>query len=240
MQAHDLWLKPEQDSSEPKAILIRAVVGATFPKGEETKKASDYENARIQQKGTSEPIPDFAKDPKMLGRVAGGEAFFVSALGPTREIDLKPEEAREYLSEEVGLDQAAMAPLFEGAGLKLHETYSRTLKSLVIPPTASFVPLDVPFGLPLEICLLRYERAEDGRKSFAFRLLKDAKPLAGASLRVVGPDGKTRDARTNERGEAEASIVQGGPILIAFIELTGSGPGRYETRWINLAIYDLR
>ncbi|MCI0656243.1 MAG: DUF4198 domain-containing protein, partial [Acidobacteria bacterium] len=240
LQAHDLWLKPEPVSSEPKAILIRAVVGSSFPRDEETKKAADYENVRFQQKGTLEPLPDFGKDPKLLGRVPGGEGCFVSAVGPTREVDLTAEEARGYLREEVGLDEAAMAPLLENAGQKLHETYSRTLKSLVIPAAASTVPPDVPFGLPLEIQLLRYERAEDGRKSFAFRLFKDSKPLAGAAVRVVGSDGKTLKARTDERGEAEASIVQGGPILIAFIELTGSGPGRYETRWTNLAIYDLR
>ena len=240
LHAHDLWLKPEPDSSEPKGIAIRAVVGSTFPKGEETKKASDYKDVRFQVKGTPEPLPGFGKDPKLLGRVPGGEGCFVSAVGPTREVDLTAEEAREYLRDEVGLDQAAMAPLLENAGRKLHETYSRTLKSLVIPATASFVPLDVPLGWPVEIHLVRYERAKDGRKSFAFRLLRDGKPLAGASVRVVRPDGKAQKARTDQRGEAEASIVQGGPILIAFIELTGSGPGRYETRWTNLGIYDLR
>ena len=238
--AHDLWLKPEPDSANAKGIAIRAVVGTSFPKGEETKKASDYENVRFQLKGTPEPLPDFGKDPKLLGLVPGGEACFVSAAGPTREIDMSAEETRQYLIEEVGLDEAAVAPLLQNAGGNLHETYSRTLKSLVIPAAASTVPPDVPFGLPLEIQLLRYERAENGRKSFAFRLSKDAKPLAGALVRVVGSDGKTLKARTDERGEAEASIVQSGPILIAFIELAASGPGRYETRWTNLAIYDLR
>ena len=238
--AHDLWLKPEPDSSDSSALLIRAVLGTSFPKEEETMKASDYRNVRLQQKGTSEPIPDFAKEAKLLGRVTGNEAFFVSALRPAREIDLKQDEARQYLSQEVGLDTAAIASLLENAGRKIHETYSRSLKSLVVPPTASSVPQDVGFGWPLEIHLLRYERARDGRKSFAFRVSKDAKPLAGASVRVVGPDGKTLKARTDERGEAEASIVWGGPILIAFIELAGSAPGRYETRWTNLAIYDLR
>jgi hypothetical protein len=238
--AHDLWLMPEKDSSDSRALLIRAVLGTSFPKGEETMKASDYQNARLQQKGTSEPIPDFAKEAKLLGRVTGNEAFFVSALRPAREIDLKQDEARLYLSQEVGLDTAAIASLLENAGRKIHETYSRSLKSLVVPPTASLVPVDVSFGWPLEIHLLRYEHAGDGRKSFAFSVSKDAKPLAGVSVRVVGPNGKTIKVRTNERGEAEASIVQSGPILIAFIELTGSGPGRYETRWTNLAIYDLR
>jgi uncharacterized protein DUF4198 len=238
--AHDIWLMPEKDSSDPKAVLIRAVMGSNFPKGEETKKASDYQNARFQQKGASEPLPEFSKEAKLLGRVSGGEAFFVSALGPTREIDLKPEEARKYLSEEVGLEAEAIDKLMENAGHKLHETYSRTLKSLVVPPTASFIPLDVPLGWPLEIHLFRYERAGDGRKSFAFRVSKDAKPLAGASVRVVGPDGKTIKTRTDERGEAEASIIKSGPILIAFIEFTSSKPGRYETRWTNLALFDLR
>jgi hypothetical protein len=238
--AHDLWLKPEPDSANTKGIAIRAVVGSTFPKGEETKKASEYKDVRFQVKGTPEPLPDSGKDPKLLGRVPGSEACFVSAVGPTREIDLTVEEAREYLREEVGLGEAAMAPLLENAGRKLHETYSRTLKSLVIPATASFVPQDVPFRWPLELQLLRYERDENGRKHFAFRLSKDAKPLAGASVRVVGSDGKTLKARTDQRGEAEASIVQSGPILIAFIELAASGPGRYETRWTNLAIYDFR
>ena len=238
--ANDVWLKPESDSSDPKTIFVGAVMGAAFPKDDETKKASEYQNVRFQQKGATEALPVSGKDSKLMGRITGGEAFFVSATGPTREIVLKPEEAKQYLKDVVGLNEAAMASLLDGAGRKLHETYSRTLKSLVIPSTATFVPLDVPFGFPLEIHLLRYERSENGRKSFAFRLLKDAKPLAGASLRVVGPDGKTLKTRTDARGEAEVSIVKSGPILIAFIEATGSGPGRYETRWTNLVIYDLR
>ena len=237
--AHDLWLQPERDPANAGAVLIRAVVGASFPRAEEARPASDYRDARVRKGSLSSSLTGTGKDATEIGRVSGAEPFFVTALGPIREIDLSVKEAREYLESEVGLDEAAIAALLRERE-KVHETYSRILKSLVVPPGAGSVPEDPGMGLPLELRLLRYERDAGGRRSLAVRLTKDDQPLASASVRIVGPAGKTITARTDAKGVMEALVDSKGPVLIAFIEVSGSGAGRYQTHWTNLAIFDGR
>ena len=237
--SHDLWLQPEPDPSRPGGLVFRAVVGASFPKWEEAKQAADYSQVRTRTSGPPIlPLPA-PEDPTLLGRAPGDAAFFVAAPGPAREIDLKPSEARGYLIEEVGLDGKAIESLLKEAGPTLHETYSRILRLLVIP-RGSALPADAPFGLPLEILLLRLDRGEGPGAEIAFRLLRDGKPLPGAAVRLLSPGRKFPLLRTDARGEATARVDGGKPLLLAFIELVGSGKGRYETRWTNLAIFDER
>lgn len=214
-------------------------MGASFPAAEEARPASDYREARVRKGSLSSSLTGTGKDAKEIGRVAGAEPFFVTVLGPIREIELSVKEAREYLESEVGLDEAAIAALLRERE-KVHETYSRILKSLVVPPGTESVPEDPGMGLPLELRLLRYERDAGGRRNLAVRLTRDDKPLASASVRIVGPGGKTIKARTDAKGETAALIDGKGPVLIAFIEVSGSGAGRYKTRWTNLAIFDER
>jgi hypothetical protein len=237
--SHDLWLQPEPDPSRPGGLIFRAVVGASFPKWEEAKKASDYPQVRTRASGPPIlPLPD-PEDPTLLGRAPGDAAFFVAAPGPVREIDLKPSEARGYLQEEVGLDGKTVETILKDAGPTLHETYSRTLRLLVIP-SGSALSADTPFGFPLEILLLRLERREGPEAEIAFRLLRDGKPLPGAAVRLLSPGRKFPLLRTDSHGEATARVDAGKPILLAFIELVGTGKGSYETRWSNLAIFDER
>ena len=95
--AHDLWLQPERDRVDGPRILIQAVVGASFPKWEEAKKAAEYRDARVFRDGTMVALAGAVTDPTTLGSVRGDSAFFVGAVGPERQIDLKPEEVRGYL-----------------------------------------------------------------------------------------------------------------------------------------------
>ncbi|HEV8376981.1 MAG TPA: hypothetical protein VGR38_12195 [Candidatus Polarisedimenticolia bacterium] len=262
---HDLWIEPREDSSSPGHLLLRAVVGAGFPNGEETKRATDYQDARYQRMGKIEPLPVFGKEPTLLGSLSGKVPFFAAVTGPARAIDLKPSEVREYLREEVGTDAALIDSMLKNAGSSLHETYSRALKVFVIPRGASRPGFgfpesgqnggggvdDVPFGLPLEIVLTRWNPGHDPKKctaphagpctSLGIRLLKEGKPLGDAFVRLVQADGTTQKLRTNQEGEAVTQkVIERGPVLIAFIELSASQKGRYETRWTNLAIHDLR
>jgi hypothetical protein len=253
--ADDLWIEAHEDSSSGGAVQLRAVMGAKFPTGEETKKAGDYKDARLQREGKIEPLPGFGKEPTLLGSLSAKEPFFVSVIGPTREIDLKPVEVREYLSELVGAGAARIDSLLKDSGGKLHETYSRTLKAFVIPRGATFPPLalgfDHPFSHPLEILLTAWNPGHDPKKestqhtgpctSLEFQLRRDGKPLGGAFVRIVTSDGKTQTVRTNEEGKAATrEVIEHGPVLIVFIELSASQKGRYQTRWANLAIHDLR
>ena len=240
LAAHDLWLEPSEKADPAGRIEIRAVVGAKFPKGEEAKAATDYREIRIQQGQGVGPLVPPAGDPKLLGRVEGGAAFFVAALGPTREIDLKPEEVRGYLSEEAGLDAATLDAVLKGAGATLHETYSRFLKALVIPKGAATVPADTPMGLPLELVLSRWDRQADGTIAFGIGLQREGRPVPGASLRMLTSRPGHQTLKTDGRGEAAGTLKATGPVLFAFIELAGHEPGRYSTRWTNLAVFDRR
>lgn len=237
--AHDLWLQPESDDVDGPRILIRAVVGASFPKWEEAKQAADYRDVRVFRDGTMVALAGAGTGPTTLGSVRGDSAFFVGAVGPQRQIDLKPEEVRGYLRDEVGLRKEAIDRVLAGSGPTLHETYTRALKTLVIPRLAREVPADVAFHLPREIVLLRWERGHDPRMGLSIRLLKDGKPLPGSPVRVLSVDGSER-LRTDARGEARTWVDPGAPVLVAFIELAASAKGRYETFWTNLAIFDFR
>lgn len=237
---HDLWLQPDPLRPGAGSVRIRAVVGAVFPKFEETKKMVDYREALLRRGGEVAPIAKHGEDPTLLGEVAGESAFFVSARVPKREIDLKAEEVREYLSAEAGLSAHDVEAVLEGGGSVLHETYSRCIKALVIPRGAKSVPDDLPFGLPLEVVVVKWERGSDPRARLSFRLLRDKEPLADAPVRVLGGSGQAVTVRTDVRGEATARVDPGAPVLVAFASLVGREKGRYETLWTNLAIFDFR
>jgi hypothetical protein len=236
--AHDLWLLPEKDGGGADTVRIQAVVGAHFPKGEETKKAADYRDARWQRAGEIRPTPDFGAEPMLLGRIPGKEGFYVSVVGPTREIDLKQSEAREYLRDEVGLEGKELEAMLAGPHATLHETYSRLMKILVLPQSSANPPEDVLFGLPLEIELLELRPVQEGGRELRFRLMAGGKAVGGAFFRVVTAEGKTLPVRADAGGGARARVPARGPILIAHVQVSGKGEGTYETRWSNLAVYE--
>ena len=236
LYAHDLWLDLQKDPASGKAIVVRAVLGAKFPKTDEVKKVEDYREARVIAGAPAGPLADFGAEPTLVGRVTTQHPFAVSVLGPTREIDLKIDEARGYLEEEVGLSPERIAAILEG-GPTVHEVYTRILKAIDLRSGDLPSPPRLEFGLPLEISLVKVDSSSPERWNLAFRILKDGKPLPNVQARVMGPSGKTQFVRTNPDGHATVSMPHGSPLLIAYIEVTSAGKGRYQTLWTNLAIF---
>ena len=231
---HDLWLDLQKDPASRKSIVVRAVLGAKFPKIDEVKKVEGYREARVIAGAPAGPLADFGAEPTLIGRVTTGQPFAVSVLGPTREIDLKIEEAREYLTEEVGLPPERIAAILEGASPTVHETYSRILKTIRLANDGG-VPGGPPFGLPLEIELVKLDPVGPDRWDITFAVLKEGRPVPDAYTRILASARKTHKVRAR-RGYATISVPRGSPLLIAYIELTSAGRGRYETLWTNLSI----
>lgn len=233
LSAHDLWLDLHPDPSAGK-IVVHAVLGAKFPKVDEVKKVEGYLEPRLIAGRSAGPIPDFGKEPTLIGRVTTDQPFAVSVLGPTREIDLKVEEAREYLKEEVGLPPERIAAIVDGASPSVHETYSRILKAIRAKPQTT-VPS--PFGLPVEINLLSVRPAEPDRWEITFEVRKENQGVPDAFARILAAAKSTQHVRTDRNGRGRFSVPRGSPILIAYIELVSAEKGRYQTRWTNLAIF---
>jgi hypothetical protein len=238
--AHDLWLQPEEEGSDAARFRIRAVVGAVFPKGEESKPGADYREVRFLRDGPGGPLDADPADPKLLGIATAEGPFFVSAVGPVREIDLKREEVRAYLTEEAGLEPAALRTWLETADPVLRETYARYLKLAVIPAGASRIPADRPAGFPLEVQLVGWTTGHDPRARLVFRVLKDGKPLGGFRVRVLNPGSGSGHVTTGPDGTGEAMVDPSRPTLVAAIDLTRREKARYATVWSNLAVFDLR
>lgn len=237
LAAHDLWLDLQKEPASRTSIVVRAVLGAKFPKIDEVKKVEGYREARVIMDGApGGPLADFKVEPTLVGRVTTDQPFAVSVLGPMREIDLKIDEAREYLGEEVGLSPEEIVSILEGGSPTVHETYSRTLKAIDLRWGDARLPSASSFSLPLEINLTKAE-SKSGGWELTYQILKDGKPIPGAHARIMAPSAKTQLPRTGQDGSAKVSVPRGGPVLIAYIELTSSGKGRYETRWTNLAIF---
>lgn len=235
--AHDLWLDLEQDPDSRKSIVIQAVLSAKFPKVDEVKKVEDYREPRMMVSGPPvQPLPDFGLEPTLVGRVTTDQPFAVSVLGPTREIDLKLDEAREYLAEEVGLPPGRIAAILDGDAPTVHETYSRILKGIGLRDYGK-APGGLDFGLPIEIRLVRVNLVPPDGWDIKFEILKDGKPLPDAYARILAPARKTQGVRTDKLGSATVSLPRRGSVLIAYIELVSASKGRYETRWTNLAIF---
>ena len=234
--AHDVWLSAKWNAKKTQ-ILVSPVVAETFPNGEQIKDMKRFNEPSVY-------FPDGRKllftgnplDSTVLGSVPFSSSCIVSAAVKQREITYDQKIAWEYLTEEIGMSREEAAKIITPGVKEFTETYSRNLKTLVVP--SDVAPYDSAVGLPLEIVLVSWKDTSPHLVTIQFRLLDNGMPAPGSPVRVLS-NGKATIVKTDSLGSATAIIDPEHPVLLAYILLTKVDENRLKSVWTNLAIYRL-
>lgn len=237
--AHDAWLAPRWNTDKTRG-QISALVAEHFPDGEVIKDLKRFVDPQAHMPGSGKKLL-LAGDPSdstLLGSVPSAPSIIVTAGVKQRQVKVTRDLAERYLTEEVGHTREEAAQLLRRGIDEFHHTYSRYLKTLVTMNRSTFTPRDSAVGLPLELVLLRWEQTGSTQASIQFRLLKDAKALTNAPVRVL-TGGKTIIVRTDSEGKAEVSVETTQPALLTHIHVSSIGDNMLNSIWTNLALYKL-
>jgi hypothetical protein len=236
--AHDAWLAAKWNSSKT-SILISPLVAEKFPDGQPIKDWSRFIDPSVYVLGgRMSSLKGDPSDSTILGTAPPASHLIATAGVKQREIKLKRDLAQLVLTEEFGLTKEEAFTYLTPGVEEFHETYSRFLKTVVSVGGVKPSPRDSAVGLPLELVLVSWEHAAQGKTAVRFRVLDKGRAVANAPVRVL-QHGKTTMVRTGSNGEARAEIDTSLPVLFAYIKVTKVSDTQLNSLWTNLAIYHL-
>lgn len=234
--AHDAWLAARWNKDKTQ-IMISVLVAEQFPYGNAIKGLSRFSDPLAYIEGrTPIALKGDPSDSSVLGALAPIPSFVVATGVKQREIKFKPDLAKHYFMEEIGLSKEETAAYLTAGVQEFEETYSRYLKAIIT--TEPGAPKDTALNLPLEILLTSWTEGAGGRATVTFQLLSNGMVVGNAPVRILS-DSITTIVRTNAKGEAQATVTIGRPALLAYIQLTKLADNRFNSIWTNLAIYKL-
>lgn len=236
LSAHDAWLAARWNKDKTQ-VLISALVAEHFPNGDPIKGLQRFVEPRAHVLGArSIALTGDPSDSTLLGSLSPAPSIVVATGVKQREIKFKRDLAERYLVEEVGMTKEEASKLLTPGVQEFEESYSRYLKTVV--STDKHAPKDSTLGLPLEIVLTSWREGEDGHAAVRFRLLNKGTAVGNAPVRILS-NGTATIVRTDANGEAQASVADGHPVLLAHIQVTKLAENRLNSLWTNLAIYRL-
>lgn len=219
-RAHDTWLLPDRFEVAPnETVTIDLTSGMAFPALETGPKRERVQAAKCRLAEQTFAIKDISEGPHSLRLVtevaeAGVAAFWVEF--PPKEIELKPEQVKEYL-EEIGASAALLKEWAEMKPPRWRESYSKHQKTFVrvgTPPVADH-SWSEPVGIALEIVPEQDPTAVRAGGEFSVRVLRNGKPFPDFPLNaVVGGDSKGETQKTDSAGRVTFRLGKAGRWLL--------------------------
>jgi uncharacterized GH25 family protein len=249
LDAHDLFLKPENFFVSPNDSVRVSVLNGSFTSSEAAVSRDRLRDLVVAgPEGLAHPSTESwtQADKASSWKVAVGKrgTYTLGASLLPRTIRLDAKDLNSYLQEyglpDVLADRRARGEL----GKRAHERYSKHVKSLVqVGPTPS-ERADAAFGYPAElVALVNPYRLKPGG-TLRVRALVDGKTVAN---QVVLAGGHTRSGekiaersvRTDQNGTARIDLRRAGVWYVKFINMTRIDPSAgdsvdYESKWATL------
>lgn len=241
--AHDFWISPSTFQAAPgSAVAVELRVGVSCPGDVVMRKDSRIDRFDVSLGGAAQPRPIEGKDgTSPAGSVTFDESGLATIVyaGRPAFIELAPADFEAYLKEE-GLEWVIDERRKLGeAMLPGREDYSRRCRSLVRVGEAAPGAFDAPSGLDYEIVAL-HDLGRDALGTWVeFRVLRDAKPLAGALVRAspCQEGAAAQKARSDENGVVRFNLNKPGPWLVASVHMTrldAESKAQWQSRWASL------
>ena len=238
--AHDTWLMPNRfDVSPNDTVTLDLTSGMEFPRLDAGPNA---ERAKCRLAGRNIDVPDKAAGPNSLqfkAQLAEEGIATLWVMLPSREIELKPEEVKEYL-DEVAASETLRKQWSEMQPQRWRESYVKHPKSFVrVGNPKSDTSWREPVGMFLEIVPEKDPTAIHPSDQFTVRVLKDGKPLAHFALNVVaGGETKGETRSTDADGRVTFRCPKAGPWLLRGTDIRKSSkPGTdWESDFATLTL----
>jgi hypothetical protein len=242
-RAHDFWIEPSTfRPATGSPVTFRLRVGERL--AGEALARDDSMVVRFVAAGPRGEVPVAGADgaePAGIATLPVPGRWVVAYQGRPSAVELEPAKFAGYLAAE-GLERIIDLRRARGEERRsARELYSRCAKALLVVGDAPDAPLgdgaaSAPLGLTLELVPL--PRAAGG--DFAFRLLYEGRPLAGALVAALSERAPTAPvaARTDHDGRVALPLTAPGWWLVKAVHMIDAAPGSgadYESFWASLA-----
>lgn len=233
--AHDTWLLPDRFAIPTGSnVTLDLTSGMEFPALETGPKRERVEAARVRCGGETLEISEFNEAPHSLKlmtpslRKEGVAVFWV--VLPSKAIELKPEEVKEYL-DEIAPPAALRQQWAEMKPQRWRELYTKHEKTFVrVGQPADDRSWSEPVGSALEIIPGKDPTALKAGEEFLVRVLKNGKPYPDLALNAVAAGttkGETK--RTDAEGKVIFRLTKAGAWLLRGTDLRKSA--RADADW---------
>jgi uncharacterized GH25 family protein len=207
--AHDTWLVPRSPSARPaEPVTLDLTSGMKFPALESAIQPDRIAQASIRCGGKDVEIRERKATRKSLRLVAEAPGTGIATIWADtkpREIELEPEQVREYL-EEIGASETAGREWEKSASKRWREIYTKHAKTFVrVGEPGGDRSWAEPVGVTLEIVPERDPTALVVGDDFTVRVLLDGRPLPDFPVGFAAADQKTGTTRKTDAG-GRASI----------------------------------
>jgi uncharacterized GH25 family protein len=249
LEAHDLFLKPENFFVSPNDSVRVSVLNGTFTSSEAAVSRDRLRDlVVVGPEGAAHPGTDSwsQADKASRWKVAVGKSG-TYALGASllpRTIRLDAKEFNSYLEEDglpdVLADRRARGELGKGA----HERYSKHVKSLVQVGATRSQRVDATFGYPAELVALVNPYRLNVGGTLRVRALVDGKAVANQVVLAGGHSRSgekiaERAVRTDKDGTARIRLRRAGVWYVKFINMKRIDPAAgdsvdYESKWATM------
>ena len=231
---HDTWLIPDRFDIAPKStVTLNMTSGMEFPKLDVGPKPERVPNAQCRLAGkTFEITSKIAAANSLQLKVelaeTGVATFWVNL--PSRSIELKPEEVKEYL-DEVAAPESLRKEWAEMKPQRWRESYMKHPKTFArVGDPRDDRSWAEPVGMLLEIVPESDPTTFKAGEDFSVRVLKAGQPFAGFSLNAVSAgDSKGESRKTDDAGRVSFRLGKKGPWLLRGTDIRKSN--RAEIDW---------
>ncbi|MEP6810853.1 MAG: DUF4198 domain-containing protein [Chthoniobacterales bacterium] len=234
--AHDTWLLPDRFRIAPASSVTSDLTsGVKFPELEAGPKRERVQAARVRCGGQTLEISELTEAPHSLKLktpllTKEGVAVFWVVL-PSKAIELKPEEVKEYL-EEIDPPAAVRQQWAEMNPQRWRELYTKHEKTFVRvgKPASDDQSWSEPVGSALEIIPEKDPTALQVGDEFPIRVLKNGQPYPDFALNALAAgEAKGESRRTDAEGRITFRLSKAGAWLLRGTDLRQSA--REDADW---------
>lgn len=224
-QAHDFFLIPDQfTSSSAGALTIRASVGSTFPKPENTVSADRVDSVFAHGAGKPRLAVAGPGEKALNLRLTGASSGTVVAAVKTLDRDVEYAEDRiPLILEEYRVSSQAVDAVRKLASPRTLKVSSRRFAKtmLCVRQCGNRAAASRPMNVALEF-------VANGPSADRFRLLGLGRPLADYPVDLVTSDGKRSHLTTDAKGEVHLTAgARGTMMLFAAVMTPPAGAERF-------------
>lgn len=239
LHAHDFWIEPSTFRPAVGTMLTASLrVGQDFLGDPVPRSAELIDSFTIRDgKGQRAVAGLEGRDPAGFLRIEAPGIAIVGYQSKANPLELPAAKFEQFLADE-GFDSIRALRAKRGqSGQPDHEHFFRYAKALLQSGSGDGARLDQPLGFRYEIVPLNDPMATAGET--AFRVLHEAKPLAGALVMAMHRDDPSLRlrARTDAKGRVAFNLPKNGVWLIRSVHMVAAPAGSgadWESLWASL------
>lgn len=243
LSAHDTWIIPSSPTvSRGQTVSFDLTSGMAFPANEVGVRPDRLVKASIRLGAEVSDLEREAEGKKALRlgiRPSKGGVAAVWVESKPRDLELKPEQVREYLTEIGAWESVGKKWESEGKG-RFRESYTKHAKTHVRVGDSEDAGWSQPVGMELELIAEKDPTRLTVGDEVTVQLLESGRPVPNLAIGLQAANQKKGSlTHTDSEGRAQILLDRGGWWLIRATKLAPSSKPDldWETRFTTLTLH---